>query len=61
MNEPVNDNPNDWPIHALTADKEAEHMASIKQAQEWQRQEAEAAAKACRYLTQAAQGITPHD
>jgi hypothetical protein len=57
----VSDTPNDWPIHALTADKEAEHMASIKQAHEWQRQEAEATANACRYLTQAANGEIPHD
>jgi hypothetical protein len=55
------DDAGDWPIHALTADKMREYDEAIRTAQEWQRQEAEAMAKACKYLTQAAQGITPHD
>jgi hypothetical protein len=58
------DNPDsagDWPIHALTDEKLREQQASIKRALEWQQQEAEALASACKYLNQAAQGITPHD
>jgi hypothetical protein len=60
----MNDNPDsvgDWPIHALTADKMREYDESIRRAMEWQKQEAEAAAKACMYLQQAARGETPHD
>ena len=57
----MNDNPADWPIHALTDEKLREQQASIKRALEWQQQEAEAAAKACMYLNQAARGETPHD
>ncbi len=60
----MNDNPDsagEWPIHALTDEKLREQQESIKRALEWQQQEAEAAAKACKYLTQAANGETPHD
>ena len=60
----MNDNPDsagDWPIHALTDEKLREQQESIKRALEWQQQEAEAAAKACMYLNQAAQGMVPHD
>ena len=55
------DEAGDWPIHALTDEKLREQQESARRALEWQKQEAEAAAKACRYLTQAAQGIVPHD
>jgi hypothetical protein len=60
----MNDNPDsagDWPIHALTADKMREYDESIRRAMEWQKQEAEALASACKYLNQAAQGQIPHD
>jgi hypothetical protein len=59
MNDP--DEAGDWPIHALAADKMREYDESIRRAMEWQKQEAEAAYKASLYLTQASQGITPHD
>jgi hypothetical protein len=59
----MNDDPDpgDWPIHALTADKMREYEESIRRAIEWQKQEAEAAYKACLYLTQAANNEVPHD
>ena len=60
MDSPT-DSQNDWPIHALTADKMREYDESIRRAMEWQKQEAEALASACKYLNQAAQGQTPHD
>jgi hypothetical protein len=44
-----------------SADKMREYDESIRRAQEWQKQEAEAAYKASLYLTQAARGETPHD
>jgi hypothetical protein len=45
----------------LTADKMREYDESIRRAQEWQKQEAEALASACKYLTQAANNEVPHD
>jgi hypothetical protein len=60
----MNDTPDsagDWPIHTLAADKMREYDESIRRAMEWQQQEAEAAASACKYLNQAAQGQIPHD
>ena len=68
-----NDPPGDWPIHHLAKDPDTgplgpyskdiqdEIAQSIKRALLWQQQEAEAAAKACRYLQQAANGEVPHD
>ena len=59
MNDP--DQAGDWPIHVLTADKMREYDESIRRAQEWQKQEAEAASKAYLYLMQAANNEVPHD
>jgi len=56
-----NDRVSDWPIHALAVDKMREYDESIRRAQEWQKQEAEAAIKAFVYLDQASRGEVPHD
>ncbi len=48
-------------VPLLTADKMREYDESIRRAMEWQKQEAEALASACKYLNQAAQGQIPHD
>ena len=48
-------------IDDVSPDKEAEYMASIKTALEWQQQETMAYADAARYLQQAANGEVPHD
>jgi hypothetical protein len=63
MTEPVNDTDRitDWPIHHLTDDKFIEYEQSLRTALKWQQDEAEATAKAFLYLSQAAQGIVPHD
>jgi len=55
------DSAGDGPVHALTADKMREYDESIRRAQEWQKQEAEALASACKYLTHAANNEVPHD
>jgi hypothetical protein len=51
----------DDPDVILAEKKFREQHESMMKALEWQKQEAEALASACKYLNQAAQGVTPHD